>query len=42
MAKKIDFANLSPRAQEFFRNKAAAKKSKAKTKRKGGSKGGGS
>ena len=47
MAKKVDFSKLSPRAQEFFRNKAAAKKSKAKAgkakggKAKGGKGGGG-
>ncbi len=42
MAKKVDFSNLSPRAQQFFKDKAASKKSKAASKRKGGSKGGGS
>ncbi len=35
MARPVDFAKLSPRAQEFFKNKAASKKAAAKAKSKG-------
>lgn len=42
MAKKVDFSKLSPRAQEFFKNKAATKKAKARTKKAGKGSGGGS
>lgn len=45
MAKPVDFAKLSPRAQEFFRQREAKRKAAAKRPRKsgkGGAKGGGS
>jgi len=42
MAKAVDFSKLSPRAQRFFTEKAAAKKAKPKSGKSKGGKGGGS